>query len=467
MINFSNRMDAVIGVGKGRGICYAGPKSAGGSNINASSFQKRTLGDIVQQLGDATVLMRCDFNGVVENGRIVDLTRLKAALPSIKFVLDSGAKQVVLLSHNGRPKELKKKSKSESEITFALTLGPLKQVLAEHLPVGTSVDFIDPKSVKSNSIDGNIELFSRAKVVLLENTRFDERDQSKKPGELKAYAEEIIDFVKPDIYVLDGFSVAHREQGSVTWPAEVMKERGKPAVAGDLLVKEYTFLIDKLVNNPKQPFVVFMGGVKVSGSEGKLIFIEKLLHKVDKLVIGGAMLYAFLLELGKDPGKDPLAGKKGREDELAQDRATVRELLFHPEASKLIIPRTLIGAGNSKIDLKKDDYVPVDFVMRDIEVDQVLKDLGSNYKTVFFNGPFGVFEEGFTEGSFAIYRYMSGLAQKGAVTVIGGGQTGEALELYEKEEAKANITWRTTGGGASMELLRHGTLPGFEALSDK
>jgi phosphoglycerate kinase len=436
------------------------PKILGGlpGSFDISRFPKMAIYHLENMLKDKVVLIRCDFNGTVESGKVKSLKRVELALPTIKFVLEKGARQVILLSHNGQPKKEKEGGLTPSQIKEKLTLTPLKEVLAEKLAL--PVEFIDlPLKGK---------LTSSAKVILVENTRFDSRDESKDLKEQEAYASEILDFVSPDIYVLDGFSVAHREQASVTLLAEVIRKRGKLAVAGHLLAVEYTFLIEKLVNNPEHPFVVFLGGAKVSGEDGKLTYVKRLLSKVDKLIIGGAMAYPFLKALGFNPGKDPLAGREERDKELKEDIKEAGELLKSLGAEKLIIPKVLIGEDKRVVDLEKEE-APHDFVMRDVVLTSIVEEIKKTFKvaTAFFNGPFGVFEKGYTEGTFAILDFLSELTEGGATTVVGGGETLDAKKAYEKSGKKAKLTHETSGGGASMQLIRDGTLPGFEVLSSK
>ena len=407
------------------------------------------------------VTIRTDFNGTADSGKIKSETRIDAALPTIKYMLDNGAKQIILLSHNGRPQEELKKGTPLDKVAKKNTLEPVAENLTRKL--GLPVAFVKMEADKENA--------SIARVIVSENSRLDPRDQSENVSEQAAYAMEITRYYKPDIFVMDGFSVTHRDEADTTVLARLMREAGKPAVAGHQLVKEYDFLINKLVKNPKGPFVVFLGGAKVSGPEGKMVFIKKLMEKADKVVIGGAMAYPFLVALGMKPGKNPLGIDEVAQNNLKNDVEAARELLADPAAKgKLVIPNTLIGADHSKLTVSQEE-APANFVMRDVSMAGTLAQIKQEIPlvgTVFFNGPFGVFEDFQSQGTNEIFMFMSWATRSGAITVIGGGETDKAAKQYKNViGGEPVLTHKTTGGGASAELIRFGTLPGFEAMDKK
>lgn len=469
----------------------------GGRVVSGSSFKKMTIYDLGSQIRGKRVLVRCDFNGTAKNGEIASTTRIDAALKSIQYILDQGAAQVILLSHNGRNKRI------VAEGADVYTLAPVAEYLSEKLELKT--DFV-------KGFDK--PLSSTARLVLMENTRVDARDEVKDPAANEAYAREILAATNSDIYVIDGFSVCHRAQASVTWLAKLMGERGKLAVAGELLRKEYEFFVDRIIKNPAKPFLVFLGGAKVlgpGGSEegGKLQIIKALLPNVDNIVIGGAMALPFMLEKGyKVEAMDPfrvriedvramvikeqeldghiLTGKGSKElveqryeeaqaeraDELNKERAIAQQILGSPDGGKIIIPTLAIGEGREIVNIETA-LVPEGFVMKDLSIKGVARDLSSvGYRTIFFNGTFGAYEEelgGHVEGTHGVLRFMSRETAKSAITIPGGGDTMKVL----KQIKDLSFTHKTTGGGASGELIVYGfsgrpeALPGFACLTDR
>jgi 3-phosphoglycerate kinase len=434
----------------------------GGLRPFSSRLKKLTIFDLGLRFAGKTVLIRCDFNGTVKNGEIVSTTRLDAALGSIKYALEQGAEQIVLLSHNGRNKQIAK------EGTLTYSLEPAVQYLTEKLGVG--VDF-------ANGFDKPITSF--AKVVLMENTREDARDEVKDPAKNEAYAREILNATDPDIYVLDGFSVSHRDQASVTWLGKLMKEQGKLAVAGSLLQREYEFLVEKVIKHPAQPFLVFLGGSKVSGEGGKIQMIRPLLSTVDRIVIGGAMAQPFMLEKGyKVENMDPFARKDGRAEELAEERAQAREILDGPYGHKVIIPTSVISQDREIIDVSTTP-APEGFVMRDIVISNVVSELSAiRPQTILFNGTFGAYEPELGKhvaGTYEVLLFMGDQTTKGATTILGGGDTLRVEKSFAQSEFGQGkmYTHKSTGGGASGKLLTLGfagqpeELPGFAALTDR
>ncbi|MDD4179733.1 MAG: phosphoglycerate kinase [Candidatus Margulisbacteria bacterium] len=455
----------LFGCGAVVGIWGGGPID-NNVEIVPASFTKKTMYDVPMQ--GKKVLIRADFNGTADKGGIKSETRIDAALDTIRYCLEHGAAQVILVSHNGRPNDEVKKGLTPEKIKSNLTLKPVANNLARKL--GVAVGFAE--------LERGQQIISDARVILIENSRLDARDESKKEEERLAYATEMIEALNPDIYIVDGFSVAHRDQASTTGLAKVMRQLGRPVVAGKLMIKEYSFFIDQL-DKPKQPFVVVMGGAKVSGPDGKLVLIKKLLKKADRIVLTGAMLYPFLIALGLKAGNNPLGAKASAtaaeaemaRTNLANDIAAAKELLSDPDAKKkLVIPKTLIGEGHQVVDVLKQN-IPEGFTMRDVHMEAalewVISELESGktkIQTVLFNGPAGVFEKNYVLGTSHILSFISDRTKNGATTVIGGGETDKAHKLHEQLFGKVAITHKTTGGGASTELVRDGSLPAFEVL---
>ncbi|MFH0887162.1 MAG: phosphoglycerate kinase [bacterium] len=423
-------------------------------------FGKMTMNDV--RFGWDRVLMRVDFNGTTENGTLKSTKRIETALPSIRYALDNGASQVILMSHNGKTMDIEVSPEKFS-------LAPAAPYLAEQL--GIKADFIHgfKNPVKSD-----------ARVVLMENTRGDSRDEAEKEDEDKkiairmSYAQEIIAATNPGIYVLDGFSVSHRDQASVTLPAMLMKQAGKPAVAGNLLYTEYTTFVEKIINNPQHPFLAFLGGAKV---DTKMPMLSALLPNVEGIVVGGAMAFPFMLEKGmKVEGIDPFSTKDDRQKELSEERERAHLILSGPNAHKVIIPTLVVGPDKNVIDILKDP-IPANFTMKDIMITDIAAQLAAaGYKTIFFNGTFGAFEEklgGYTAGTYEVFRFMSRETEKRAFTVVGGGDTMDALKGLKKIDKSIKFSHETDGGGASGELLALGfdgrahEFPGYKCLSDK
>jgi 3-phosphoglycerate kinase len=411
------------------------------------------------------VTFRCDFNGAVMNGKIISTRRVDAALESIKYVLSlPGEKQLFLVSHGGRFKDIAK-----NESAAAYSLAPLTDYLKNKL--GVEVDFAD-------WVGGR--LFSNKPVVLMQNTRYcawDERTDN--PAAASRYAEQLFYRLSPNYYIVDGFSVGHRNQPSVTGIAEEAKRHNVPVLAGALLLKEYEFFIDKIIKNPVGPFLVFLGGAKVSGKAGKLPILEALLRSstVDRIVIGGAMAFPFMLEKFGDKvaGLDPFGGREGRAVELEADKKIAAGLL-RDFGSKIIIPTQVVGQHKGVVVDIETEAIPGDLVIKDLKITKHLAQLSLvGYRTIFSNGPFGAYEAelgGHVAGTHEVLLFMSDQTARGATTVIGGGDTMTALDGLKEEFAVA-YSHETTGGGASGELLalglqgREGEFPGIACLTDR
>ncbi|HKA59596.1 MAG TPA: phosphoglycerate kinase [Gemmatimonadales bacterium] len=393
-------------------------------------MNKRSLRDLPPQALDGKrALVRVDFNVPLKNGRVTDDTRLRASLPTIKYLRDKGAR-VILLSHLGRPKG-----------------GPdpqysLKQIVRDlETLLGAPVEFIaDPASGVPVT-----RRLPRGGVALVENTRF-------WPGEEQNDAELARTFAAlGDLYVNDAFGSAHRAHASTEAVAHLLK----PAVAGFLMEKELQYL-GELLSDPKRPFVAVLGGAKISG---KIDVIRSLLPRVDELLIGGAMACTFFAGLGLEVGSSL----------VEPDRiALAKELLAH-SGKKLVLPRgaviapSLDRAGESKS--VANDAIPKGWAMYDVDAatqhDYRARLLRA--KTIFWNGPMGVFETPpFDAGTRAIATALVDAGKKGAVSVVGGGDSVAAVAGMEDQ-----LTHVSTGGGASLEFLEGKELPGVAALEDR
>jgi len=372
------------------------------------------------------VLMRADFNVPMQEGKITDDGRIRAALGTINYLLKDGNK-VILLAHFGRPK---------GEVKPELSLAPVAKRLSELLNQ-------DVKLITDLTAD-----FSGESVVLLENTRFDSRETSKNEGERKQLAQTWAKF--GDVFVSDGFGVVHREQASVTELAKLL-----PAYAGLLIEKENASFAQVLID-PKRPYAVIMGGSKVSD---KLKVIENLLPKIDKLLIGGGMTYTFLAAQGFSVGKSLLEVDMIDNIKLLLSKATQLGV-------EILLPADVIVANEisptaktliKTIEAIEDNEMGLDIGPATIKNYQAAL---SNAQTVVWNGPMGVFEiDAFANGTRAIAEYLS---EHSAYTVIGGGDSAAAIRKFNIADEKFGHV--STGGGASLELLEGKELPGLKVL---
>ncbi len=394
-------------------------------------MNKKTVRDI--SVNGKKVLVRVDFNVPLdENKNITDETRINAALPTIKYLLENGA-AVILCSHLGRPK---------GEFNMKYSLAPVAARLKELFP--GKVAFAE--DVIGESAAAAVENVKAGEIVLLENLRFhaeEEKNNADFAKKLASYA---------DIYVNDAFGTAHRAHASTAGVADYL-----PAVAGFLIGKELD-IMGKALENPERPFVAILGGKKVSDKIG---VINNLLEKVDTLIIGGAMAYTFYKAMGLEIGKSLLEEEKV---ELA------KSLIEKAEAKgvKLLLPiDTLVadkfGEDANVMNVDRDS-IPADWEGLDIgeKTRELFADAVKNAKTVIWNGPMGVFEiEKFAGGTKAV---AAALAECEGTTIIGGGDSAAAVEQLGYADKMSHIS---TGGGASLEFLEGLELPGVAALNDK
>ena len=395
-------------------------------------MNKKTIEDI--DVSGKKVLVRVDFNVPLdENGNITDETRIKAALPTIKYLLEHNA-AVILCSHLGRPK---------GEFNMKYSLAPvakrLKEIFGEDKVVFAS-DVIGESSKKA------VSELKPGNIVLLENLRFHKEEEKNDPDFAKALAS------YADIYVNDAFGTAHRAHASTAGVADYL-----PAAAGFLIGKELS-IMGKALDNPERPFVAILGGRKVSDKIG---VINNLLEKVDTLIIGGAMSYTFFKAMGLNIGNSLV-----EEDKLE----LAKQLLAKAEAKgiKMLLPVDCVLADDFNADAKMltVDYDKIPDGWEGMDIGPKTRELYAQAikpaKTVIWNGPMGVFEfPRFAEGTKAVAKALSECT---GTTIIGGGDSAAAVEQLGFAD---KITHISTGGGASLEFLEGLELPGVAALNDK
>ncbi len=381
------------------------------------------------------MFVRADFNVPLEKGKITDDTRIRGAIPTIKYLTSKGAK-VLLSSHLGRPK---------GGYEAKYSLAPITPRLSELL--GQEVKLV-PDSI-GLSVQAATAHMKEGDVVLLENVRFYPEEEKND----KEFAKKLA--ANADLYVNDAFGTAHRAHGST----EGVAAHVKPAVAGFLLQKELDYL-QGAVDVPKRPFAAIVGGSKVSS---KISVIEAMLNKVDKLVLGGGMVFTFLKARGVNVGKslvedDQLELAKKLE-KIAKDKGVQLFL-----ASDVVVADKFAADATAKIvdvNAIPDGWMGLDIGPKSIDA---IKTALSDCKTVIWNGPMGVFEfDAFAKGTNAIATILADLTGKGTVTIIGGGDSVAAVEKAGLAEKMSHIS---TGGGASLELLEGKVLPGVAALDE-
>ena len=395
-------------------------------------MNKKTVKDI--DVNGKKVLVRCDFNVPIdsETGEITDNRRIRAALPTIQYLLDHNAK-VILCSHLGRPK-------GEFNLKYSLkpVAGELSKLLNKDVKLAKDVIGESAKELTSNMKEGDI--------VLLENVRFHKEEEQNDPEYSKALAS------MAEIYVNDAFGTAHRAHSSTTGVADYL-----PAVSGFLIEKELEFLGGAL-ENPAHPFVAILGGAKVSDKIG---VIENLLDKVDTLIIGGGMAYTFYKAQGHHIGTSIC-----EEDKLDLAKSILEKA--QEKGVKLLLPVdnhvSSEYSNNGEEKMVNSTEIPDGFMGLDIgpktieKFEEAVKDA----KTVVWNGPLGVCEfDKFATGTKAVATMLSKID---AITIIGGGDSAAAIEKLGLADKMTHIS---TGGGASLEFLEGKTLPGIACLQDK
>ena len=400
-------------------------------------FNKKTIDDIDAK--GKRVLVRCDFNVPLKEGKITDENRLVAALPTIEKLTNDGAK-VILCSHLGKPK---------GEPKPELSLAPVATRLSELLK--KEVKFLSCERVICDYVRGEIDNMKDGDIVLLQNTRYRAEEEKNEPS----FSEELGSLA--DIFVNDAFGTAHRAHCSTVGVVDYVDE----AVSGYLIEKELEYL-GNAVNEPERPFVCILGGAKVAD---KLSVIENLLNKADALIIGGGMAFTFLKALGYSVGNSLL-------DETKVDYCRDMMKKAEEKGVKLLLPvdTTIIKNFPDPIDAPVDieivdvDKIPDGYEGADIGPMSAIKFIDTiiNAKTVVWNGPMGVFENPtLSKGTLAIAEAM---AESSAITVIGGGDSAAAVNQLGLGDKMTHIS---TGGGASLEFLEGRDLPGIAALNDR
>ena len=382
---------------------------------------------------DKVCLVRVDYNVPQdEQLHITDDKRIRESLPTIQALISRGAK-VVLMSHLGRPK---------GTVNLKYSLEPIAHRLGELLgkPIAFAHDCI------GDEVQHAISTLNSGDILLLENLRFHQEEELNDSTFAKALAEHV------DVYINDAFGTAHRAHASTAGITEFIAEKA----VGLLIQKELDYL-DKAVKNPKRPLVAVLGGAKVSG---KIDVINNLLPLCDSILIGGGMMFTFITAMGYETGSSMV-----EEDKIA----IAKELLQHPEyASKIVIPvdTVLANAFSNDADSKvsacssiEQGWMGLDIGPETIQkFTSILHDAG----TVVWNGPMGVFEmSAFEHGTKAIAQTLAEITSRGAITIIGGGDSAAAIAQFGLEDAVSHVS---TGGGASLEFLEGKILPGIAAL---
>jgi phosphoglycerate kinase len=385
------------------------------------------------------VFLRCDLNVPLKEGVITDDGRIRASLPTIKALLDGGA-SIVIAAHLGRPK---------GEAKPELSLAPVAKRLGELL--GKEIKFESVATVVNSKIQENAAALQAGEILLLENIRYASAETSKDEAERTEFAKQLASLA--DVYVGDGFGAVHRKHASVFDLPKLL-----PNAAGVLVAAEVEVL-KKLTIDPVRPYAVVLGGAKVSD---KLAVIENLLGKVDVIAIGGGMLFTFLKAQGKEIGKSLC------EDEMLD---TVKGLLATAEkyGVQLLLPTDIVVAPEFSADAKPTlvsaDAIPSDQLGLDIgpESAKAFADAIIGCKTVFWNGPMGVFEfANFANGTKVVAEALIEVHQKGGISVVGGGDSAAAVRKLGF--ADDQFGYISTGGGASLEYLEGKELPGLKAL---
>ena len=393
---------------------------------------KKTIRDI--DLNNKKVIVRCDFNVPLDDaGEITDDTRIRAALPTIQYLIDHGA-GIILMSHLGRPK-------GEPKPEFSL------KVVAEYLEelLGHEVEFMDVDTVVDESVKERAAALIPGEIIMLQNVRYRKEETDNDPE----FAKELAGLA--DIFVQEAFGTSHRAHASTAGIADYI-----PAVSGFLIEKEVKFL-DSAVNDPERPFVAIMGGAKVVD---KIKVIENLLEKVDTLIIGGGMSYTFFKAQGHEIGKSLLDAES---IDLALDLMKKAE----EKGVKFMLPVDTVCADEFSNDANRATYkvgeIPADMMGMDIgeETAKLYAEEIKKAKTVVWNGPMGVFEmPNFAAGTKAVAEAM---AESDAITVIGGGDSAAAVQGFGLGDKMTHIS---TGGGASLEFLEGKVLPGIAIIED-
>ena len=400
-------------------------------------MNKKTVDDI--QVKGKKVLVRCDFNVPIKDGKITDETRINGAMPTIQKLVDEGAK-VILCSHMGKPK---------GQVVESLSLAPVAKSLSEKL--GKNVVFADDDNVVGENAKTAVAAMNDGDVVLLQNTRFrpeETKNEENFSKELASLAE---------VFVNDAFGSAHRAHCSTVGVTEYLS----PCVSGYLLAKEIDFL-GNAIDNPVRPLVAILGGAKVSD---KLNVISTLLEKCDTLIIGGGMAYTFLKAKGYEVGTSLVDEEKiSYCKEMMEKAESLGKTLLLPVDTVVAAEFPNPIDAEIPVETVSADAIPANKMGLDIgeKTREIFADTVKTAKTVVWNGPMGVFENPIlAKGTVAVAQ---ALADTDATTIIGGGDSAAAVNILGFGDKMSHIS---TGGGASMEFLEGKILPGCAALDDK
>ncbi len=400
-------------------------------------MNKKTIDDI--SVKGKKVLVRCDFNVPIKDGKITDETRIKGALPTIKKLIADGAK-VILCSHMGKPK---------GEPKPELSLAPVAKRLSEHL--GKEVVFAADDNVVGEQAKAAVAAMNDGDVVLLQNTRYRKEETKNEEN----FSKELASLA--EVFVNDAFGSAHRAHCSTVGVTEFLS----PCAAGYLLGKELDFL-GNAIDNPVRPLVAILGGAKVAD---KLNVISNLLDKCDTLIIGGGMAYTFMKANGYEVGKSLVDDEKiGYCKEMMQKAKDLGKTLLLPIDT--VVTKDFPNPIDAEIEVKTvpANEIPADMEGLDIgpKTAELFANAVKDAKTVVWNGPMGCFEmPNFAKGTIAVAK---ALAESDAVTIIGGGDSAAAVNNLGFGDKMTHIS---TGGGASLEFLEGKELPGVAAANDK
>ena len=397
-------------------------------------MNKLTVEDL--NLQGKRVLMRVDFNVPLEGGDVTDDKRIKAALPTIKYIVKNGGK-LILMSHLGRPK---------GQRVPEMSLKPCVAVLSQLL--GQDVGFVD--DCVGATVEGAVGKLQEGDVLLLENLRYYQEETDNEP----VFAEKLAAF--GDLYVNDAFGTAHRAHASTKGVTHYFDQ----CAAGYLMMKELDYL-GKVMKNPARPFIAILGGAKISG---KIDVLTNLLPKVDQVIIGGGMTYTFFKAQGLEIGNSLLEDDK-------VDYA--KEILVRGD-NKIVLPADCLVSDFFDFKARKigelkevaNDSIPTGWMGLDIgsKSIEIFSTLLKSAKTIIWNGPMGVFEINETaRGTYAIANILADITDRGATTVIGGGDSASAVN---KAGVADRVSHVSTGGGAALEFIEGKTLPGVAALTD-
>ncbi|MDD5455524.1 MAG: phosphoglycerate kinase [Candidatus Margulisbacteria bacterium] len=424
-----------------------------------SYMNKKSIKDLpTSDITGKRILVRVDFNVPMKDGVIQDDTRIKAALPTLNYILDQKPKTLVLMSHLGDPKKDMQKAKEKAE-QAGKPFDEEKYLNAKHrmAPIAAHLSKLLNRPVQlapaaiGAATKAMVDKLQSGDVLMLENTRFHKEETSKVESERESMAKELASYA--DLFVNDAFGTAHRAHASTETVAHYL-----PAVAGLLMEKEMIYL-GKVLENPDRPFIAIIGGAKVSS---KIAVLENLLQKVDRLIVGGGMAYTFLKAKGLSVGTSLV------EDDMLDKAREILQIAYEKQIY-IYLPIDHIVTQEFSADAEfrhvargniEDGWMGMDIGPLTI---QKFEGALKGAKTVFWNGPLGVFEfENFSKGTMAIAKAIADLPD--CTTIIGGG---DSVSAVNKSGVADKMTHISTGGGASLELIEGKVLPGIAALQDK